>query len=210
MSLKLAEPRAAARNTDRQTDHKVDPLFIDRWSARALHPDAIPDADLMTCFEAARWAPSAFNAQPWRFIYAHRDGADWDRLFGLLNLKNRQWAYRAGALVFIASRKDFVFQGQAFPVDSHSFDTGAAWGSFAHQAHLLGYSTRAIGGFDRKTAPETLGLPENYRVETAIALGRRASKDHLAETFHAQEFPSERRPLSQFVFAGRFEHSEDQ
>ena len=210
MPLTLVEARAAERNTDRQAEYDVDPLFIDRWSARALHPDPIPDADLMTCFEAARWAPSAFNAQPWRFIYAHRDGADWQDLFNLLNVKNRQWAYRAGAIVFIASRKDFIFQDQAFPVDSHSFDTGAAWGSFAHQAHLLGYSTRAIGGFDRKAAPGVLGLPDNYRVETAVAIGRRGGKEGLPETFHAQEFPSERRPLAQFVFAGRFHAGKDQ
>ena len=210
MTLKLVEARAPGRNTDRSTDYDVDPLFIDRWSARALHPDPIPEPDLMTCFEAARWAPSGFNAQPWRFIYAHRDSADWDRLFELLNVKNRQWAYRAGALVFIASRKDFVFQDQAFPVDSHSFDAGAAWGNFAHQAHLLGYTTRAIGGFDRKGAPEVLGLPDNYRIETAVAIGRRAGPESLHEAFHAQEFPSDRRPLSQFVFAGRFDAAQDQ
>ncbi len=188
----------------RQTDLAVDPLFISRWSARALTAEAIGDTDLLTCFEAARWAPSAFNAQPWRFIYAHRDGADWERLFGLINAKNQIWAHRAGTLVFVISRKDFVFQGQTVPVGSHSFDTGAAWSNFAHQAHLLGYSTRAIGGFDRKAAPEALGLPGNYHVESVIAVGRRGRLEDLHETFHAQETPSERRPLSSFVFAGRF------
>ncbi len=205
MSLNLVETPAALR----KSDFAVAPLFIERWSSRSLAPDAIPEADLMTCFDAARWAPSAFNAQPWRFIYAHRDTPDWDRLFGLLNIKNRQWAYRASALVFIVSRKDFVFQDETFPVGSHSFDTGAAWAGFALQAHLLGYSTRAIGGFDRKQAPETLGLPDNYHVETAVAIGRRAGIEHLEDVFRAQERPSARRPLDSFVFAGRFHAAHD-
>ena len=72
----------------RLSDYPVDPLFTGRWSARALTGEPIPETDLYTCFEAARWAPSAFNAQPWRFIYAHRDGGDWDALFSLLNAKN--------------------------------------------------------------------------------------------------------------------------
>ncbi|GGZ30954.1 nitroreductase family protein [Asticcacaulis endophyticus] len=188
----------------RRSDHAVAPLFLNRWSARSLTQETIPETDLWACFEAARWAPSAFNAQPWRFIYAHRDTADWERLLGLLNSKNRQWAHRAAALIFIVSRKDFIFQGETFPIGSHSFDTGAAWSNLAHQAHILGYNTRAIGGFDRKRAPEVLGLPDNYQVETAVAIGRRAALEHLDEVFHDQETPSERRPLESFVFEGRF------
>ncbi|MDC7676268.1 nitroreductase family protein [Asticcacaulis machinosus] len=194
--------------TTRQSDYPVDPLFTGRWSSRALTGEPIPETDLYTCFEAARWAPSAFNAQPWRFIFAHRDGRDWDALFALLNAKNQSWAHKASALIFVISRKDFVFQGQTVPVGSHSFDTGAAWGAFAHQAHLLGYSTRAIGGFDRKAAPEILAVPDNHHVEAAIAIGRRADLTDLPETFHAQETPSERRPLQTFVFEGRFTSAE--
>ncbi|MDC7683767.1 nitroreductase family protein [Asticcacaulis sp. BYS171W] len=188
----------------RRAEHAVDPVFTDRWSSRALTGEPIGDKDLFTCFEAARWAPSAFNAQPWRFVYAHRDGEGWDALLGLLNTKNRLWAYKASALIAVVSRKDFVFEDQTVPVGSHAFDTGAAWAALAHQAHLLGYSTRAIGGFDRKAAPQVLDLPDNFEAQTFVAIGRRAPLSQLDETFHTQEYPSERRPLETFIFEGRF------
>ena len=68
----------------RKADHPIDALFLDRWSPRAFDGAAIPQADLDTIFDAARWAPSAFNAQPWRFVYAHRDTPAWGPLFDLL------------------------------------------------------------------------------------------------------------------------------
>ena len=189
----------------RRSEHPVHPSFVERWSSRALTGEAIPHADLLTCFEAARWAPSGFNAQPVRFVYAHTGTEDFARLLGLLNEKNRSWAHKASAIIFVLSRKDFVFNGQTVQVHSHAFDAGAAWSAFAHQAHLLGYATRAIGGFDHKAAPQVLNLPETYAAHVAVTIGRRAGLNDLPETFHAQETPSARRPLHTFIHQGQFQ-----
>ena len=136
----------------RQSQHPVEAFILERWSSRAFTGAAVAEADLRTCFEAARWAPSAFNAQPWRFVYAHRDRPEWDAFLALLTPRNRKWAYRAGALVFVASRTDFDYGGERIQIDSHAFDTGAACALFAVQAQALGYATRAMGGFDRAAA----------------------------------------------------------
>lgn len=190
--------------TARRAAFPVDPAFVERWSSRALSGETISDAELNTCFEAARWAPSGFNAQPVRFVYAHRETPEFDALLSLLNAKNQSWARRSAALVFVLSRTDFVFNGQTVEVGSHAFDAGAAWAAFAHQAHLLGLSARAIGGFDRAAAPAALGLTANFAVHVAVAVGRRGPLHDLPETFHAQEAPSARRPFETFVHEGRF------
>ena len=90
-----SDPRAVTR--------PVDPLFLDRWSPRAFDASSLPQADLDTLLDAARWAPSAFNYQPWRFLYAHRDSADWARFLGLLLPFNQSWVQHASVLTFILS-----------------------------------------------------------------------------------------------------------
>src|SRR5687768_11910054 len=89
--------------TGRRADYPIDPLFLERWSPRAFDGAPMPDADLATMFEAARWAPSAFNSQPWRFLYAHRHGPDWDRFLALLIPWNQSWVRTASVLVYVAS-----------------------------------------------------------------------------------------------------------
>jgi len=84
--------------TARTPDHPVEDIFVSRWSPRAFDRSEMPEADLKTILEAARWAPSAFNVQPWRFVYARRGEAGWDDLVGLLNPFNRDWAQHASAL----------------------------------------------------------------------------------------------------------------
>src|ERR1700740_596501 len=97
-------PQAPTSGNDGRTSaHPIEPLFLDRWSPRAFDDSPIAAPDLTTIFEAARWAPSAFNAQPWRFIYTLREDADWERLLALLMPFNAAWVARAGALVFICS-----------------------------------------------------------------------------------------------------------
>lgn len=112
----------------RKADHPVTPHFVERWSPRAYTGEAIPDADLHRILEAARWAPSASNLQPWVFLYARRGTPDFDRFLGLLAEGNRGWAKQAGALLFLVSRKTRVAaDGSAVASRSHSLDCGAAW-----------------------------------------------------------------------------------
>lgn len=184
----------------------VDPLFLERWSPRAFDGSAIPQADLDTIFDAARWAPSAFNYQPWRFLYAHRDTPDWSRFLDLLLPFNQQWVQHAGALVYILS--DTVMQqpgsDEAKPLHSHSFDAGAAWALLALQATRLGYHSHAMTGVDFDRARIELGVPDRFRIEAAVAIGRQGDKSVLPEALQAREEPSGRNEITAFATPGNF------
>jgi nitroreductase len=196
-----------ASDHGRKSGHAIDPMFLDRWSPRAFTAEALPQDVLMSVFEAAHWAPSAFNLQPWRFVYAHRDGPGWETLLGLLIPYNQAWAHRAAALVFVASlRHRRRPDGQSEAIYSHSFDAGAAWGYLALQAHRLGWAAHGMTGFDHEGCYAALGVPrDDYRVEAAVAIGRLADKSVLPESYQARETPSHREPVDSLVFEGRFE-----
>ena len=186
----------------------VDPLFLDRWSPRAFDGSAIFEADLETVFDAARWAPSAFYFQPWRFLYARRDSTDWARFLDLLLPFNQGWAERASALIFILS--DTLIQGpsaaEPSPSHSHSFDAGAAWALLALQATRLGYHAHGMTGIDFARTREELKVPDRYRIEAAAAIGRIADKSILPEALQAREAPSDRKPVAEFAYTGSFSH----
>lgn len=191
----------------RQPDHAIDPVFIRRWSPRGFKPVPIEPDTLLQFFEAARWAPSAINSQPWRFIYALNGSAHWDSLFGLLSEYNQSWAARASALVLIVSKKVFLppDKDAVVQIVSHSFDTGAAWANFALQASISGWITHAIGGYDRLRARQVFSIPDDYHLEAIIAVGQQGDASHLSEALQAREQPTPRRPVRDFVAEGRFD-----
>jgi len=191
----------------RAVTRPVEPLFLDRWSPRAFDASSIPQADLDTIFEAARWAPSAFNYQPWRLLYATRDGEDWGRFLGLLLPFNQSWVQNASALIFILSDTLITTRGSedAKPSHSHSFDAAAAWVLMALQATRLGYHSHAMTGIDFTKARQELDVPERFRIEAAVAIGRIADKAILPEALQAREAPSGRKDISEFVGVGNFQ-----
>ncbi|XVJ70389.1 MAG: nitroreductase family protein [Rhizobacter sp.] len=191
----------------RQAEHPIAPLFINRWSPRAFSGEAISETELFSLFEAARWAPSANNSQPWRFIYVLNGTPEWTAVHALLNENNQRWSAKAAALVVLVSktthrRKDAT---EATPLRSHSLDAGAAWASLAFQAEHSGWRTHAIGGFNRDAARQTLGIPDGFHVEVAIAIGRQAQADTLPEDLRQREVPNQRQPLKDIVARGRFQ-----
>ncbi len=190
----------------RTSDHEIDPMFLARWSPRAFSGEAIPEPVLMQIFEAARWAPSAYNSQPWRFVYARKGTPAWDGMLSLLVEGNRTWCKEAGALIVIASNSMMLPPGKDTPVPSHShsFDTGSAWANLAMQATKLGWYAHGMVGFDRERAFAELGFTEGYRIEAAVALGRLGDKSKLPEALQAREAPNGRNPLSASVFEGKF------
>ncbi|WP_275786761.1 nitroreductase family protein [Pararhizobium gei] len=190
----------------RQADYPIEPSFLNRWSPRAFTGETISEEQLLTILEAGRWAPSAYNSQPWRFVYALRGTEQWDRIFPILNDFNQGWAKSASALVIIVSKTHFTAPGatEATLSYSHSFDTGAAWGSFAHQANLLGFQAHGMTGIHFDKAIDILGIPKGYRVEAAAAIGRLGDKAQLPDYLQARETPSPRRPLSEVAFNGTF------
>lgn len=190
----------------RAPEHAVDPIFVQRWSPRAFSGEELPEAILMSLFEAARWAPSAMNAQPWRFAYARRGTPAFERLLGVLAPANQVWASRASALIAVASVTTLALPDRPDPVasESHSFDAGAAWAQLALQAHLSGWSTHAIGGFDRARAGEALALPADHRLEIFVAVGRRGDAEALPDWARVRELPNGRKPVAELVREGSF------
>ena len=186
----------------RNADHPVDQLFLDRWSPRAMSGEAISEAELMTLFEAGRWAPSSYNNQPWRFLYARRDTRHWQTFFDLMVEFNRSWAKNAAALVVFISRTHFDSNGQ--PSVTHSFDTGAAWENIALQGSLKGLVVHGMQGFDYERARTALNVPEGFQVEAMAAIGKPAHPETLSVDLRAKEAPGERRKLEQTICEGPF------
>lgn len=190
-------------STGRKADHPVAPIFLDRWSPRAFDASVIDDAHLLTIFEAARWAPSSFNAQPWRFLYAKREDPDWERFLDLLIPFNRSWAKSASALIYILSDSQMeMVPGQPKASHSHSFDAGAAWACLALQATMLGYHAHGMVGVDFDRARAELKVPDRYRFEAAAVVGRVGAVEMLEEKLRAREVPSDRKPIGDFAFRG--------
>lgn len=177
-------------------------MILNRWSPRSFTGEKISNDEMMGLFEAARWAPSSFNGQLWRFIYAYRETEYWDLLFNTLVEFNKSWAKDAAVLALIASRKRF--ESSEKPAPTHLFDAGAAWENLALEAVSRGLSTHAMEGFDHDKARKDLRIPEEFDVIAIIAIGKQAPKEKLAEEVQKSEFPSDRRPLSEIVMEGRF------
>ena len=192
--------------TARHAEHPIDPLFLERWSPRAFDGTAVPQDDLETMFEAARWAPSAFNSQPWRFLYAHRGGAHWQAFLNVLVPYNIDWAQHAAVLVFIVSDTLPFTDKEGNPSASltHSYDAGAAWMLLALQAWRMGYYAHGMSGIELDDAREALNVPDRYVINAAAAIGRQGDPSILSEKLRAREVPSGRRPIGDFVFHGPF------
>lgn len=190
----------------RVPDHEIAEPFFARWSPRAFSSEEIPERTLLGLFEAARWAPSAMNAQPWRFVYARRGSPAFEKLLSTLVQANQAWASKASALVAILSARTMRLpgKGEVVPSASHSFDAGAAWAQMALQAHLWGWSTHAMGGFDREVARRVLAVPDDHVIEVVVAVGKRGDPSTLPEWARSREKPNDRLPLSAIVREGTF------
>jgi nitroreductase len=192
--------------TSRHADHPIDPQFVARWSPRAYTDETLPEATLLSFFEAARWAPSAYNAQPWRFVYARRGTPHWEQFVGFLNEFNQSWAKHAAAIVIVISKSTLTPPGsdQEVPAPTHAFDAGAAWGYLALQASLSGWATHAMAGIEHDKIRNELDLSPKYKIEAAVAIGRPGDPATLPEGLRAREVPSPREPLSKIAAEGRF------
>ena len=186
----------------RDAGYPVDKIFVDRWSPRAMSGEGIREEELMTLFEAARWAPSSYNNQPWRILYARRDTEHWPLFLNLLVEGNRAWAKDAAALLLFVSKTTFDFNGK--PSITHSFDAGAAWENLALQATLNGLVTHGMQGFDYERARTELNIPEGFRVEAMAAVGRPGRAEDLPESLRERESPSPRKKLAEIVCEGPF------
>ncbi len=181
----------------RKPEYDVDQMFVNRWSPRAMSGVGISRDELMSLIEAAKWAPSSFNNQPWRFLYATRDTENWGLFFVLMSEGNQAWAKNASVLITVVSKKTF---DNGKPSRTHSFDTGAAWENLALQGTVKGLVVHGMQGFDYDRARQVLNIPEGYDVEAMIAVGKPGKKKNLPEKLQEREFPSTRKKVSEIAF----------
>jgi nitroreductase len=186
----------------RKADYAIEPLLLDRWSPRAMSGEEISQEELMRLFEAARWAPSSFNTQQWRALYARRGTEHWQSFLDLLVDANKTWAKNAAVLVVFISRK--LFDRDNEPSVTRSFDCGAAWENFALQGFHQGLVVHGMEGFDYERARKDLRIPDEFQVEAMTAVGRPGPKEVLSEKLQARESPNSRRQVSESVFEGPF------
>ncbi len=182
----------------RTSEYPINPIFLNRWSPRAYSDREVSEQDLYTVLEAAHWAPSSYNDQPWRFIYAQTD-AQLAVFHSFLVEFNLSWASKAPVLILVASHK---FRENGDPNPPHSFDSGTAWGYLALQAKLLGLDAHAMGGFDREKAKIALNLPDEFELHAVVSLGYQGDKNTLPEGLQKVEVPNQRRPLHEVIYEG--------
>jgi nitroreductase len=192
---------------ERIPDHAIDPIFLTRWSARSFTGDTMPEADILTMFEAARWAHSSANRQPWRFTYALRGDANFEQYVRFLDSGNQEWAHKAAAVAFVVSARRTRPTDGSPPrnIGTHSLDTGCALQCLTLQAAMMGYIAHPMGGILPDRIREELGISDaDYKVECGIAIGRLAPPEELPERFRDREKKSGRKPISEIVFRGEF------
>jgi nitroreductase len=194
---KLPDPLAS-----RKPDHPIERLFLARWSPRAMSGAPLAEPELLSLLEAARWAPSTFNEQEWRYLYARRDTPSWELYLDLLVPGNQAWCRRAAVLFAVLSKRTFTRNGKPNPV--HSFDAGASFENLALQGAAMGLVVHAMAGFDRVKARSALGIPDDHEIEAMVAVGRPGDPDDLPPERRARAPPSGRKSISEFAREGTF------
>lgn len=184
----------------RAADEPVDPQFLERWSPRAFSPDPLDESTIQSLFEAARWAPSAGNEQPWIYLYATAP-EERARFLAILDESNQAWVKNAPMIAFVIARLTLARNGR--PNRTAQFDTGSSWISLALEARKLGLFAHAMAGFDSDKAHESLGVPrEGHEIMAAIAIGKYGDPGQLSDYNRGREKPSTRKHVSEFSFLG--------
>ncbi|KIG13032.1 Nitroreductase [Enhygromyxa salina] len=189
-----------------EPDHPIHDLIHKRWSPLAFADQAVSDADLRSVLEAARWAPSCFNDQPWRFIVARREQPDeYARLLSCLVEKNQSWAKSAPVLMLSVAHLDFAKTGK--PNRHALHDVGLAAAQLCLQATALGLSAHQMAGFSQDRARELYAIPDRFEPVAAIALGYAGDPNQLPDDLRARDrAPRTRLPQAQLVFSGTWDH----
>lgn len=188
--------------SQRNPHSEIDELFYKRWSPRSFKKVDIPNNILEAIFDAARWSPSCFNAQPWRFITAYTEPT-FSSFLELLSEKNQQWAKNASLLGFICSKNEFDHNPRVNQMAP--FDCGAAWMAMTMQARKYDLYTHGMAGIDREAVYRTLEIDKsNYTVQCGFVLGVVDKPERLMQDFIAKEIPSPRKPLEEIWFKDTF------
>lgn len=202
MTANAAATAAAAAGRDAPAEHPIHDLMRTRWSPRSFADAPVTPAELRSMLEAARWAASCNNDQPWHFLVARREDAEaFARLLACLTPNNQGWAKKAGALLVGVARMRFAANGN--PNAVALYDLGQAAAQLALQATAMGLQVHQMRGFDVEKVKRDFGLPADHEPAAAIAVGRVGDPAALPEALRTRETaPRMRRPISDFAFAG--------
>lgn len=181
---------------------KLNQSFLKRWSPRSFDNKKVSKEDILTVLEAARWAPSCFNEQPWRFIFATEE-KEFDKFLQVLVPDNQTWARNAPVLIAAFAKKNFTQTDK--PNAWAQFDAGAAWMALSLQARELGLYSHAMAGYSKDKAFEVCHIkPEDYDSVCMIALGHIGEKSQLPDKLQKMEAPNDRKALDSIAFENRY------
>ena len=181
--------------------HPIEKYIVERWSPRAMSGEPLPREELNRLFEAARWAPSWGNSQPWRYVLTRRVTPPFDALLATLDPGNQAWANKAAALVLVCSTRT---KADGKPLPTHHFDTGASWMALALQARAMNLVVHGMGGFDPPAARKVCNVPENIDIHCVVAIGKPGNVADLPEKYREREKPNDRDPIEQHVVDNKF------
>lgn len=182
---------------------KVNEYILNRWSPVAFSDKAVNDDIISLLFEAASWAPSSFNAQPWKFIWGRKGEETYKKLYSLLNDKNKVWAETAPVLIL--GMAELIPEGRKSVNRFASYDTGMAVSNLLLQATYSGLFVHQMGGYDTVGARSVFKLPENYEPQAMMAVGYKGSGDALPpEVMKREHRIRERKKMDEFVFRKGF------
>lgn len=188
------------KTTSREFNHDILELIKERWSPRAFSQESIEYEDILATLEAARYAPSCFNEQPWRFVLA-TEPEELSKMQSILNEENLEWAQHAPVLILILSKNIWAFNGKENYW--HMFDAGTAWGYLSLEAQRRGLITHAMGGYNRKKARELYNIPDEYSIIAVVAVGKMGNPDNLSPRNKEREKPAQRNALAEILFTDK-------
>lgn len=168
----------------------------ERWSPRAFSDEKISDEEILSLLEAARYAPSCSNEQPWRFIVAKKDH-ELKKMQSILTESNQLWANKAPVLILILAKKRSGTDGKENYW--HMFDTGTAWGFLTLEAQNLGLISHGMGGFDRNKTREIYQIPDDYSIIAVAAVGKYGDKEKLPDKLKEREKPGTRKSIGEIL-----------
>ena len=189
------------------SDFPVHELIRERWSPRAFADKSVPQDVLRSIFEAARWAPSSFNEQPWAYIVATKDDKEnFEKLLSVLVDFNVQWAKSAPVLALAVAKLTFA-NNNALNRNAQ-YDTGAATALLSVEATARGLAVHQMAGFDAEKARQAFGVPKGWELLAAIAIGYPGDPASLPAPLKDREMaPRTRKPIAEFVMAGQWGHT---
>lgn len=184
-------------------NYPINDLLKQRWSPRAYSEKLVEREKLQSIFEAARWAPSSMNEQPWRFIVGIKGEKTWEMIFDTLVEWNQQWAGKTPVLVLNLAKKTFTYKGR--PNVTYAYDTGQAVAMMVTEAANQGLFSHQMGGFSAKKAAELFEIPGDFQPISVTAIGYYGDAEELPPDLYKSEMEErKRKQLSEVVFSNCF------